>query len=876
MAKTLKQILDGVKSSKLKTKDILGDKPGVDYSPKAGDERKFADKHHEDEHADRVGNKSDVYQATNVKYYMDTDKAERHGYKSGEDEKVYESAEDEDEKKRKAASDHYEKHVIPHFEKHGLTPAVAKLIDAHVKKHGSYQVYNWHGNADGSHPSWFDNAKQKVKPLKRATGWVHEEAKCNMTEEGKLCEVHGMKACPTGKMLREKPVKEDLDEGFEISESRVVAAKSVMNPRGGEDRYELHHTGTGKGWHSIIKTHQDGNDLKSMVGFHNVVHVGTEKYINGKWKSIKHAQMPRPMEPVKEDLDPYNPKDIGFDFKYGGHHTGRKAEVHRMPEGHYEVRKYKNPGAGLGTGEHVETVKHNDRVKAGIEAQKFATMKEGVERIDEKVKTTHENPLVSVYDAKGRLHTHANLSVANAIHNTNVKHTDVHKDVVKTKSGWEHKNPLTFKLSPHHDAFVAKDTNEEVVSELLVQNYVSGAKGKSAEVHKNLNAGTYNVKKMVGDKLVSSSEHDDSAAAHAAAKKHLGEETVTVHYSGSPYHLKKATVKKRHANGNIDVELPHSEDPKRTRTATLKPGNYIDHTNEEVELDEKAAVAKSKQTILVTAKGNKSGGGVMRIKKSDYDPNKHSLAEDQEQIDELSKKTLKGYVKGAQDDIRATAIMRDRSQRMSTARGDEWDDEAQWLNKHAKKRVKGIYKATNKIQEREMTDAEMDKREHIVKGMKKKLSDFRARYGKRAKDVMYATATKNAMKEEAELDDLELNEVYVIHKIYDNGYASSQLPKISFDSKKEAKEYAKNREEQYKEHGYKFEVRKHKMGGLKPERTAAAKKIGVKEDLAQPLIGSMDPTKEKKKKKEMEQTAPAVTPITLPNFSADVNTGRNV
>jgi len=30
------------------------------------------------------------------------------------------------------------------------------------------------------------------------------------------------------------------------------------------------------------------------------------------------------------------------------------------------------------------------------------------------------------------------------------------------------------------------------------------------------------------------------------------------------------------------------------------------------------------------------------------------------------------------------------------------------------------------------------------------------------------------------------------------------------------------------------------------------------------------------KKKKMEQSAPAVTPITLPNFSADVNTGRNV
>ena len=52
------------------------------------------------------------------------------------------------------------------------------------------------------------------------------------------------------------------------------------------------------------------------------------------------------------------------------------------------------------------------------------------------------------------------------------------------------------------------------------------------------------------------------------------------------------------------------------------------------------------------------------------------------------------------------------------------------------------------IDEREMTDAEMEKREDIVKGMKKNIKGFKARYGDRAKNVMYATATKQAMKEE--------------------------------------------------------------------------------------------------------------------------------
>ena len=94
MAKTLKQILDGVKSSKIKNKDILGTKPGVDYSPKAGDERKFADKHEIEKHADRVGNGDDIYQGTNVKYSMDTPQMKNFGNTESEAEATYESVSD--------------------------------------------------------------------------------------------------------------------------------------------------------------------------------------------------------------------------------------------------------------------------------------------------------------------------------------------------------------------------------------------------------------------------------------------------------------------------------------------------------------------------------------------------------------------------------------------------------------------------------------------------------------------------------------------------------------------------------------------------------------------------------------------------------------
>ena len=50
------------------------------------------------------------------------------------------------------------------------------------------------------------------------------------------------------------------------------------------------------------------------------------------------------------------------------------------------------------------------------------------------------------------------------------------------------------------------------------------------------------------------------------------------------------------------------------------------------------------------------------------------------------------------------------------------------------------------IDEKTLTSAETSKKEEIVKSMKKNLPGFRKRYGDRAKEVMYATATKQAKK----------------------------------------------------------------------------------------------------------------------------------
>jgi hypothetical protein len=62
--------------------------------------------------------------------------------------------------------------------------------------------------------------------------------------------------------------------------------------------------------------------------------------------------------------------------------------------------------------------------------------------------------------------------------------------------------------------------------------------------------------------------------------------------------------------------------------------------------------------------------------------------------------------------------------------------------------VNGVqYSEIELTQERTLTAAETEKKEEIVKSMKKGLSGFKDRYGDRAKEVMYATATKNAKGE---------------------------------------------------------------------------------------------------------------------------------
>ena len=128
---------------------------------------------------------------------------------------------------------------------------------------------------------------------------------------------------------------------------------------------------------------------------------------------------------------------------------------------------------------------------------------------------------------------------------------------------------------------------------------------------------------------------------------------------------------------------------------------------------------------------------------------KGHLPEEVEQIDELSKDTLKSYSSKAKKDS--------EEYKKAGYAYDSDPDERAFAPKAFKKaasRAAGAAKADSKIKEdieqvdeRTLTKGETAEKERIVKGMKKSLAGFKARYGDKAKSVMYATATARAKKD---------------------------------------------------------------------------------------------------------------------------------
>ena len=81
----------------------------------------------------------------------------------------------------------------------------------------------------------------------------------------------------------------------------------------------------------------------------------------------------------------------------------------------------------------------------------------------------------------------------------------------------------------------------------------------------------------------------------------------------------------------------------------------------------------------------------------------------------------------------------------------DWEEEAGQL-KEVFRGQYGLTQANEFLTERTMTDGEKEKREEIVLSMKKKSSELKAKYGDDWENIMYATATKQAMGENITAD----------------------------------------------------------------------------------------------------------------------------
>jgi hypothetical protein len=147
-----------------------------------------------------------------------------------------------------------------------------------------------------------------------------------------------------------------------------------------------------------------------------------------------------------------------------------------------------------------------------------------------------------------------------------------------------------------------------------------------------------------------------------------------------------------------------------------------------------------------------------------------TIEEDAEQLDELSNKTIQSYHTKATGIRKGAGNIDDKMVHHSYAADDAnetgkkslsryHDKKFKDLDTRYRKRGSGIDRAEKRLgintptveevelEERSLTEPEAKKKEDYVKGMKKKLSSFKDRYGDRAKEVIYATATNMAKKD---------------------------------------------------------------------------------------------------------------------------------
>jgi hypothetical protein len=155
------------------------------------------------------------------------------------------------------------------------------------------------------------------------------------------------------------------------------------------------------------------------------------------------------------------------------------------------------------------------------------------EQMKEEVKTTYEDPLVVTRDSEGNIHTHANLSVANAIHGTDVKHQAIHTGM-PVQAG-----KFTFQKSMHHDSAVkeAKEKSEYDYEGDMARSQLQSIVINAQKVHDMLKDND-NLPEWVQSKITLAEDYILTVSNYMATE--IDEETVV---KKSSYTFEPATHK---------------------------------------------------------------------------------------------------------------------------------------------------------------------------------------------------------------------------------------------------------------------------------------------------------------------------------------------
>jgi nicotinic acid mononucleotide adenylyltransferase len=222
-------------------------------------------------------------------------------------------------------------------------------------------------------------------------------------------------------------------------------------------------------------------------------------------------------------------------------------------------------------------------------------------------------------------------------------------------------------------------------------------------------------------------------------------------------HVTEASALERFRAAAAEREKKHDEIERKRKEDAAKGKENMSGAIDRLEkqLGESAPFNKLDQAVayatdkVKTHRDHLDGIEVYKHKSGGYDVNHTMNANGRNSLNKSGAKHLGTVYKDKPTNIKEEA---------DTIQEDELDTSDYKLSASGRKvRAHRIKVGDNRkddddvedMKEAKMSDADMAERERIVKGMKKNIAGFKARYGKDAESVMYATATKQAMKEEA-------------------------------------------------------------------------------------------------------------------------------